>query len=60
MLKKLEMMGMPRLHVAAVFAADVVERVANLAEAVGFDRLDQRREDVAAFAGGGLEVGEAW
>lgn len=48
------------LHIAAVFATDVVEGVADLAEAVGFHRFHQRGEDVLAFAGGGLEGSEAW
>lgn len=45
------------LHVAAVFAADFVEGVADLAEAVGLDCFHQRGEDVLAVTGGLLEGG---
>src|SRR3546814_14170956 len=47
------------LHVAAVFAADVVERMTDLPQRMGLDRFHQRGEHVAALAGGVLQVGEA-
>ena len=45
-----------KLHIPAVFAADLVERVADLAERVRFHRVHQGGEDVLALAGGGLEM----
>ena len=44
-----------RLHVAAIFAAHVVQRVADLAEAVGLHRFHQGGEDVLAVARGLLQ-----
>src|SRR3546814_20607073 len=46
----------PGLHVAAVFAAYVVEGVADLAEAVGLDCLHQRFEHVLSLPRRVLEV----
>lgn len=49
----------PALHVPSVFPAHVVQRMADLAERVGFHGFHQGGEDVGAVAGGFLEVGEA-
>lgn len=46
------------LHVSAVLATDVIERMTDLPQRVVLHRLHQGLEDVGAGAGGGLEVGE--
>ena len=47
------------LHVAAVFAAHVVQRVTDLPQAVGLHGFHEGGEDILAGSGGLLEVVEA-
>ncbi len=49
----------PASHIPAVFTADVVERVADLAEGMRLHRFDQRVEQIVATTGGGLQFGQA-
>lgn len=46
-------------HIPPILPTDVIQRVADLAEAMGFDRFDQCFEDILAVAGGFLQVGQA-
>lgn len=46
------------LHISAVFSADVIQRMADLPERMGFHGFHQRGEEVRAVTGGSLEVAE--
>jgi hypothetical protein len=48
-----------QLHVPPILAANFVERMAYLPQRMRLHRLHQRREDVLAVAGGGLQVAQA-
>ena len=47
----------PKSHIPTILTTHVIQRMADLAEAVGFDGFHQCGENVLAVAGGFLQVG---